>query len=73
MKMYEINSIERRNHNDRRTSMQATLFPIITRNSVCVRYDRRRLPDRRVAKIDVDEKYVRNEVFDLLFDTPKSK
>ena len=48
--------------------MQAAQFPIITRNGVCVRGDRRRLPDRRVAKIEVDEANVREEVFDLLFD-----
>jgi hypothetical protein len=53
--------------------MQAAQFPIITRNGVCVRGDRRRLPDRRIAKIEVDEAYVRDEVFGLLFDKPKSK
>jgi hypothetical protein len=69
--MNEVNPLERRNHNDRRTSMQAAQFPIITRNGVCVRDDRRRLPDRRVAKIEVDEAHVRAEVFDLLFDKSK--
>ncbi len=67
IQMHEINPLERRNHNDRRTSMQAAQFPIITRNGVCVRADRRRLPDRRVAKIQVDEAHVRDEVFDTLF------
>ncbi len=71
--MNGINTLGRRNHNDRRTSMQAAQFPIITRNGVCVRGDRRRLPDRRIAKIEVDEAYVRDEVFGLLFDKPKSK
>ena len=33
----------------------------------CVRLDRRRLPDRRVAKIEVGEANVREEVFDMLF------
>lgn len=65
------NPLERRNDsntvNDRRTSMQAAQFPIITRNGVCVRLDRRRLPDRRVAKIEVGEANVREEVFDMLF------
>ena len=66
--MHEINPLERRNHNDRRTSMQAAQFPIITRNGVCVRADRRRLPDRRVASnIQVDEAHVHDEVFDTLF------
>jgi len=67
--MNEINPMERRhnNANDRRTTMQAAQFPIITRNGVCVRSDRRRLPDRRVAQIEVDEANVRSEVFDILF------
>ncbi len=73
IEMNEVNPLERRNHNDRRTSMQAAQFPIITRNGVCVRVDRRRLPDRRVAKIEVDEANVRDEVFDLLFDISKLK
>ena len=70
--MNEINPLERRNEaqsiHDRRTSMQAAQFPIITRNGVCVRSDRRRLPDRRVAKIEVDEAHVREEIFDMLFE-----
>lgn len=65
--MHEINPLERRDENDRRTSTQAAQFPIITRNGVCVRADRRNTPDRRVAKIEVDEANVRSEVFDLLF------
>ena len=69
--MNEVNPLERRNHNDRRTTMQAAQFPIITRNGVCVRGDRRRLPDRRVAKIEVDEANVREEIFDVLFSKPK--
>ena len=69
IEMHEVNPLERRNHNDRRTSMQAAQFPIITLNGICVRADRRRLPDRRVAKIEVDEAHVRDEVFDQLFKT----
>ena len=75
--MNEINPLERRNDsnhvNDRRTTMQAAQFPIITRNGVCVRTDRRRLPDRRVAKIEVDEANVREEVFDVLFQKSKTR
>lgn len=75
--MNEINPLERRTEsskaNDRRTTMQAAQFPIITRNGVCVRMDRRRLPDRRVAKIQVDEANVRDEVFDILFQKSKAK
>lgn len=74
--MNEINPMERRSdtHNvsDRRTSMQAAQFPIITRNGVCVRIDRRRLPDRRVAKIEVDEAHIREEIFDMLFEKTPS-
>ncbi len=65
--MHEVNPLERRNDNDRRTTMQAAQFPIITRNGVCVRSDRRHSPDRRVSKIQVDEANVREEVFDTLF------
>ena len=71
--MNESNPLERRNHNDRRTSMQAAQFPIITRNGSCVRKDRRRLPERRVSKIEVDEAHVREEIFGILFDTNESK
>jgi len=69
--MNEVNPLERRNTNDRRTSMQAAQFPIITRGGVCVRKDRRKTPDRRVAKIEVDEAFVRDEVFEMLFANPK--
>ena len=75
--MHEINPLERRTEsshvNDRRTTMQAAQFPIITRNGVCVRMDRRKLPDRRVAKIQVNEAVVRDEVFDILFQKSKEK
>jgi len=72
--MNSINPLERRHTdtNDRRTSMQTAQFPIITRNGICVRADRRRLPDRRVAKIEVDEAHVRAEVFELLFENSKN-
>lgn len=70
--MNETNPLDRRNLNDRRTSMQAAQFPIITRNGVCVRGDRRRLPDRRIDRIEVDEAQVREEIFDLLFDKSES-
>ncbi len=71
--MNESNPLERRNLNDRRTSTQAAQFPIITRNGSCVRKDRRRVPERRVSQIEVDEAHVREEVFDLLFDNSEAK
>jgi hypothetical protein len=71
--MHENNPLERRYDNDRRTSLQAAQFPIITRNGVCIRNDRRRLPDRRVAKIEVDEANVREEIFNLLFEKAETE
>ena len=65
--MTSANPLERRDNNERRTSIQATQFPIITRLGVCVRYDRRRQPDRRVALIEVDERNLQDETFDFIF------
>ena len=59
--------LDRRTCNERRNSLQATQFPIITRHGVCVRNDRRRLPDRRISQIEVFEKNVREDTFDFLF------
>lgn len=69
------NPLERRTSNERRTSMQAPQFPIITRHGVCVRNDRRCHPDRRISKIEVGENFVGDETFDLLFSryTQKNK
>jgi len=71
--MDQVNPLERRHDNDRRTSMQAAQFPIITRNGVCVRSDRRNAPERRVAMIQVGEANVREEVFDILFSKAAAK
>ncbi len=71
--MNNNNPLERRNHSDRRTSMQAAQFPIITRNGSCIIKDRRSVPERRISKIEVDETNVREEIFDLLFDNIKPK
>ncbi|MEJ2115799.1 MAG: hypothetical protein P8X88_07085 [Gammaproteobacteria bacterium] len=71
--MYESKPLERRNLNDRRTFTQAAQFPIITRNGSCIRKDRRRVAERRVSQIEVDEAHVRKEVFDLLFDDSEAK
>ncbi len=65
--MASLNPLERRDVNERRTSIQATQFPIITRLGVCVRYDRRRQPDRRVSLIEVDERKLQEDTFDFIF------
>jgi len=65
--MTALDSLERRDIYERRTSIQATQFPIITLLGVCVRYDRRRQPDRRVALIEVDERKLQKDTFDFIF------
>ncbi len=62
-----VNNFDRRGENDRRNSMQSAQFPIITRHGVCVRNDRRRYPDRRIAQIEVDENHIGEDAFELLF------
>ena len=42
-------------------------FPIITKQGICVRRDRRKIPDRRMSKIVVRQATLRTEVFDVLF------
>ena len=71
--MTSENPFDRRHSNERRNSLQATQFPIITRHGVCVRSDRRRLPDRRISQIEVFEKNVREDTFDFLFSKFKKK
>jgi len=70
--MTALDSLERRDIYERRTSIQATQFPIITLLGVCVRYDRRRQPDRRVALIEVDERKLQKDTFDFIFSRYKN-
>lgn len=52
---------------ERRGNEVITQFPIITKQGICVRRDRRKIPDRRMAKIVVRQATLRTEVFDVLF------
>ena len=61
------NPLERRKSSERRNSIQGGQFPMITRHGVCVRNDRRRYPDRRIANIQVGESYIGDDAFELLF------
>ncbi|MEM1003484.1 MAG: hypothetical protein AAGH46_12625 [Bacteroidota bacterium] len=54
-------SYERRRHE---TIVQ---FPIITTQGICVRKDRRKIPDRRLSNISVREASIKEEVFSKLF------
>lgn len=58
---------ERRVRADRRTNEAIVQFPIITRQGICVRRDRRKIPDRRMSNITVTETRIKDEVFDTLF------
>ncbi len=65
--MHCDNPLERRITSERRKSVQGAAFPIITRQGVCVRYDRRMQPDRRISSMEVGEGLLKEETFDLLF------
>lgn len=52
---------------ERRGNEVITQFPIITKQGICVRRDRRKLPDRRMSNIVVRQATLRTEVFDVLF------
>ena len=59
--------VDRRVRQDRRTNEAIVQFPIITRQGICVRRDRRKIPDRRMSNITVTETRIKEEVFDTLF------
>jgi hypothetical protein len=59
--------LDRRVRTDRRTNEAIAQFPIITRQGICVRRDRRKIPDRRMSNITVTEAKIKPEVFDTLF------
>ena len=52
---------------DRRRHEAIAQFPIITTQGICVRKDRRKIPDRRLSNITVREASIREEVFRTLF------
>ena len=60
------NPLERRSSTERRSANQNQQFPVITRQGVCVRNDRRRHPDRRIS-IVVGESYIGEDAFEILF------
>ncbi len=57
----------RRKSSERRRNEAIAQFPIITTQGICVRCDRRKIPDRRISNIIVRETYLNEEVFDTLF------
>ena len=57
----------RRRSSERRRNEAIAQFPIITTQGICVRRDRRKIPDRRMASIVVKETTMNEEVFETLF------
>ena len=58
---------ERRKTRERRKNEAIAQFPIITALGICVRKDRRKIPDRRLSNIVVHETSIKEEIFDMLF------
>ena len=57
----------RKKSSERRCNEAIAQFPIITTQGICVRRDRRKIPDRRMSNIVVREAKLKEEVFDTLF------
>ena len=57
----------RKKSSERRRNEAIAQFPIITTQGICVRRDRRKIPDRRMSNIVVRETRLKEEVFDTLF------
>ena len=57
----------RRIRSERRRNEAIAQFPIITTQGICVRKDRRKIPDRRMSNIIVKETVMKEEVFETLF------
>ncbi len=47
--------LDHRTQADRRSFEPPSKFPVITSNGIVIQRDRRRLPDRRIANIMVEE------------------
>ena len=60
-------SERRRLSSERRRNEAITQFPIITTQGICVRKERRKIPDRRMSNIIVRETVMKEEVFETLF------
>ncbi len=57
----------RKKSSERRHSDAIAQFPIITTQGICVRKERRKLPERRISNIVVRETIMNEEVFETLF------
>ena len=57
----------RKKSSERRHSDNVTQFPIITTQGICVRKERRKIPERRMSNIVVKETVMNEEVFETLF------
>ncbi|MDW3094758.1 MAG: hypothetical protein R8G33_03705 [Gammaproteobacteria bacterium] len=57
----------RKKSSERRHSETVAQFPIITTQGICVRKERRKLPERRISNIVVRETVMNEEVFETLF------
>lgn len=68
-KPVQVKSIQerRKKSSERRCNEAIAVFPIITTQGICVRRDRRKIPDRRMSNIVVRETHLKDEVFDMLF------
>ena len=68
-KAVRVNTIQerRKKSSERRRHEAIAQFPIITTQGICVRRDRRKIPDRRMSNIVVRETNLKEEVFDTLF------
>ena len=64
-----VNTIQerRKKSSERRRNEAIAQFPIITTQGICVRRDRRKIPDRSMSNIVVRETNLKEEVFDTLF------
>tara|TARA_R110002049_G_scaffold13509_3_gene58794 strand:+ start:146872 stop:147180 length:309 start_codon:yes stop_codon:yes gene_type:complete len=57
----------RKKSSERRHSDSVAQFPIITTQGICVRKERRKIPERRMSNIVVRETVMNEEVFETLF------
>ncbi|MFK7793741.1 MAG: hypothetical protein AB8B89_00185 [Gammaproteobacteria bacterium] len=57
----------RKKSSERRHSDSIAQFPIITTQGICVRKERRKIPERRMSNIVVRETVMNEEVFETLF------
>jgi hypothetical protein len=57
----------RKKSSERRQRDSIAQFPIITTQGICVRKERRKIPERRMSNIVVRETVMNEEVFETLF------